>query len=332
MKKKQYINIFPCIKLVKGYNKAALYDLQREEYYLIPLSMCRIIEFLKDKTIEDLKSEDERHIEYIDQYIKFLIKNELCFIDEEKIPFIPISDELRISKRISTAVFDYDKKNAYDIENAIQQLNSLLIESLELRFYDSITIDYLDKILLSAEGTTLRDIEVMVQYNTDFSYEAIISLRYKHARLRKVTVTSAPEQLNHVYFHEEMVLIYTSEIIRSEKCCGVVNEWYFLPKIELYVESLHVNNCLYGKISIDKNGFIKNCPSIDKNFGNIHDVTLYDAAQNSSFEELWRIRKDDIDVCKDCELRYLCQDCRAYITDKNNIYSKPAKCNYDPYK
>ena len=24
-------------------------------------------------------------------------------------------------------------------------------------------------------------------------------------------------------------------------------------------------------------------------------------------------------------------DCRAYIQDKNNIYSKPAKCNYDPY-
>ena len=43
------------------------------------------------------------------------------------------------------------------------------------------------------------------------------------------------------------------------------------------------------------------------------------------------INKDLIDVCKDCEFRYICTDCRAYIQDKNNIYSKPAKCNYDPY-
>ena len=39
-------------------------------------------------------------------------------------------------------------------------------------------------------------------------------------------------------------------------------------------------------------------------------------------------KKDDIDKCKECELRYMCQDCRAYIKDKENIYSAPTKCNY----
>jgi hypothetical protein len=36
-------------------------------------------------------------------------------------------------------------------------------------------------------------------------------------------------------------------------------------------------------------------------------------------------------VCKDCEFRYICTDCRAYLEDPYNEYSKPLKCGYDPY-
>jgi hypothetical protein len=43
------------------------------------------------------------------------------------------------------------------------------------------------------------------------------------------------------------------------------------------------------------------------------------------------VRKDDIEVCKDCEFRYICTDCRIFKNDSNDIYSKPKKCNYDPY-
>ena len=38
-----------------------------------------------------------------------------------------------------------------------------------------------------------------------------------------------------------------------------------------------------------------------------------------------------IHVCKDCEFRYICTDCRAYIEDPNDILSKPLKCGYNPY-
>jgi hypothetical protein len=41
--------------------------------------------------------------------------------------------------------------------------------------------------------------------------------------------------------------------------------------------------------------------------------------------------KENIALCKDCEFRYMCTDCRAYIKDPNNIYSQPAKCTYNPF-
>ncbi len=48
------------------------------------------------------------------------------------------------------------------------------------------------------------------------------------------------------------------------------------------------------------------------------------------FQKVWTIRKDDIEICRECELRYACQDCRAYLSDPSHIYSKPQKCTYNP--
>ena len=68
-----------------------------------------------------------------------------------------------------------------------------------------------------------------------------------------------------------------------------------------------------------------------KSYGNIRDTTLREAIEKQGFKDVWYTHKDQIEVCKDCEFRHICTDCRAYIQDPNNIYSKPAKCSYDPY-
>ena len=67
-------------------------------------------------------------------------------------------------------------------------------------------------------------------------------------------------------------------------------------------------------------------------FGNIKNTTLSEAIHKKDFKKLWNITKDQIEECKDCEYRYVCTDCRVFIKDNANIYSKPSKCNYNPYK
>ena len=91
------------------------------------------------------------------------------------------------------------------------------------------------------------------------------------------------------------------------------------------------NTCLNRKISIDVNGEIKNCPSMIKSYGNIKDATLTKAMEKSGFKDVWFIHKNQIEVCKDCEFRHICTDCRAYLKNPENIYSQPEKCNYNPY-
>jgi len=126
-------------------------------------------------------------------------------------------------------------------------------------------------------------------------------------------------------------IIFIENQLKNEQCCGVINSNYFTINTKLFTESLKYNSCLNKKISIDKDGQIKNCPSMKQSFGNISDTTLEECLNLKDFKKYWDINKDQIEVCKDCEFRYICTDCRAYKENPDNDYSKPLKCGYDPY-
>ena len=73
-----------------------------------------------------------------------------------------------------------------------------------------------------------------------------------------------------------------------------------------------------------------------ENFGNISNKSLEDALANPGFRKYWNLTKDKVGVCRDCEFRYICTDCRAFTENnhKNSEgldISKPLKCGYDPY-
>jgi SPASM domain peptide maturase of grasp-with-spasm system len=111
----------------------------------------------------------------------------------------------------------------------------------------------------------------------------------------------------------------------------MIRSFYFRINKSLFTESQNHNTCLNRKLCIDAEGNIKNCPSMPRSFGNIKDTTLLEAIEKEGFKDLWFITKDQIEVCKDCEFRYMCTDCRCFLKDSENIYSQPAKCTYNPY-
>ena len=114
-------------------------------------------------------------------------------------------------------------------------------------------------------------------------------------------------------------------------CCGIITiDNLDFGDMQKYYEHQNYNGCLYKKISIDKNGNIKNCLSMQKSYGNISQTLLSDVLRSDSFKELWKINKDVIKVCNKCEFRYNCSDCRAFKVDTSDIYSKPLKCKYNP--
>ena len=51
----------------------------------------------------------------------------------------------------------------------------------------------------------------------------------------------------------------------------------------------------------------------------------------SNTQKLWNASKDKIDICKDCEYRYMCYDPRVPIERKDGSWYYETECSYNPY-
>ncbi len=91
--------------------------------------------------------------------------------------------------------------------------------------------------------------------------------------------------------------------------------------------------CWNGKVAITSSGDVIPCVfARDLVVGNVLKSGLKDILSSRELKDLWRITLDDVEVCKDCEYRYACFDCRAlpYSITKNLFARLPA-CAYNPY-
>jgi radical SAM protein with 4Fe4S-binding SPASM domain len=101
--------------------------------------------------------------------------------------------------------------------------------------------------------------------------------------------------------------------------------------MDLFTEAMSHNTYFNRKVSIDVNGFIKNCSSNLKSFGNVKKEKIHDIITKKNFQKLWNSKKDQTEVCMDCEFRYMCVDSRTPVQTKNGKWIHKIECKYNPY-
>lgn len=332
----KYFHLFSCCIPVKGFRKAVICDLQRNIIQPIPLPLYEMLAQSADK--QELKTVDDIIEKYglkdkllIEEYLTFLYHNQFGYTTDSPVSNVHIDlTEYKEENTITNAIVDYEACSMHSLESIAPQLDVLNCLALELRFYYPVSSEKLDNELRSLDGTSIHTLELVLEYSEDFNLEKILKLKESLPILRKITLSNSCE--NTVYYRDELTIIFTHDLIRDERCCGVTNEFYCIAETKLFIESVHFNSCLNKKIAVDKQGFIRNCPSMRNHYGHISVKSLFEALKDEQFRKIWTINKDQIEVCSDCELRYVCQDCRAYIEDEGNPYSKPIKCKYNPYE
>jgi len=331
----QYFQLYSCCIPVKGKIKAVICDLQRNIIQPIPLTLYELLVneaySNKESLNHFLNTIGEKEKQIIQEYTTFLYNNQFGYTSDK--PMVPHrlkmdSYEESISK--TNAIVDFDAKSKHSLSQIMPQLKEIDCEVLQIRYFYPVSYQAIENDLEFTSLANLQNLEIILQYSEDFLLDNILKLTASYPVLKKILLTSSPE--NTVYHQNDMMIIYTTEQVDDEKNCGVTNEFYCIAETQLFIESIHFNSCLNKKIAIDRNGLIRNCPSMRNDFGPISKVKLQDVYHDETFQKIWKITKDKVDVCSDCELRYVCQDCRAYIVDKNNIYSKPVKCTYNPYE
>jgi SPASM domain peptide maturase of grasp-with-spasm system len=325
--------LFTNCKLVRGAGRSTICDLERNIVHLIPHSLHDLLLKFEGKTISEVKDGfNHEYDEVIEEYFKFLDDKDLIIFDEELSLFPEIDLKWQSPSKIIYCILDFDQNKHYETSDLAIQLTELGCQYLEIRSYSPLNIEEYIAIIQPFRSSTITSINLLLPYD-----EKVTEMEW-HDTFRQfdfvtgLTLHGCPASLV-----EEMgenissYMSYRSKQLENEKCCGVIKEEYFVSYIETFTESLHFNSCLNRKISIDRKGDIKNCPSMVSNFGNITTTSLIQAVELFEFKRMWGITKDQIETCRDCEFRYVCTDCRAYIEQPENELSKPLKCGYNPH-
>jgi SPASM domain peptide maturase of grasp-with-spasm system len=230
---------------------------------------------------------------------------------------------------INNVIIDIDFNTKHNLQKLFIELNDLKTKFLEVRIYTDYKVNSIKEILSASFGSRLRSINILTKYTDELSHNTVLeSIIKPFPILGSFVIHSTPIEIIKEYKEKNDRLKYIAQIIDSEQCCGNISMQYFSININTFTEAQQFNTCLNKKVAIDKNGLIKNCPSMNESFGEFNLTSLTTVVSDPFFKEKWGIKKDEIKVCKDCQFRYICTDCRAYIADKSD---KPLKCNYDPY-
>lgn len=337
------LRLFADCRPVKGATRSAVYDLTRGELVLFGSEYFEVLEYLISDTVGNvlagLENEEERTL--VLGFVDFLYSEELIFFTREPERFPEIECRWEMPGMIQNAIIDVDLQ-LHDFGKIFSELDALGCPFVQIRAFSCLlTPNLLDAILPLALHKTIAGIELLLLHDPQIPDERYITLIETHPIINQLTLHSATEERTLVvdygldeersrYIKKEIPLV--TEKITAHTHCGIIHTGSLnQPMVPTFFENQLFNGCLNRKISVDVHGEIRNCPSMASSYGNILHHTLPQALDAAGFTEVWNITKDQISVCRDCEFRYACTDCRAYLENPANALSKPLKCGYNPY-
>lgn len=329
-------------KVVKGAKRSVLVDYQRTDVRIISNDYANLIEMLNRRVISSVKDKiNVKSHEQFEKFLFFLISNEFGFISEDINSYPEISDEVfdnHINLFDSIIEVHPDRYNDSDFIKIIEKIDNLQCYSVQLRLLSRASLDLLKELsdIIKKTNISYLEIHVLGKIKNQKFYRSLI---IDNPRLTELFIYGSEnnktvEVINkrEGYYQISLGNINYRSSLLNDSICGAINfQNLNFGELKIYNMLKNHNGCLYKKLTIDSYGYIKNCPSIKSNFGHHSEIDLKKVIINKKFGFLGTIKKDEIEVCKDCEFRYSCTDCRAFTSDPDNIYSKPLKCGYDPY-
>lgn len=304
--------------VVKGFSRDVVQNIVAARFYYIPKSMTYYLSIKSQNRLKEIPKQIK------EEYNKFIVANNLGYYDDE-------------TKKYRNAKLNLDFEFPAHISNIViygssinligeRSINKLMVNSVLLIIDKEIPFLVLKNFFEMLPKTSVASVDIIIQ-NKD--YLDLHSIRHEfeqNLQIVSVLVKSTENSKN----IDDFGRIF-NEFTGKIEYCKVFGENHFIGNRYFFFESQHHNTCLNRKLCIDKDGYVKNCPYMDQHYGHISETNIEEVIEKPEFQKWWHIKKDDIDVCKDCEFRHMCTDCRAFIKDPENIYSQPAKCTYNPY-
>ena len=92
------------------------------------------------------------------------------------------------------------------------------------------------------------------------------------------------------------------------------------------------NRCFSQVIAVSNDGRVFPCVMYrDHSYGNVTKDSLSNILNSQSYANMRDLGIDKVNICRDCEFRYACSDCRTRARKFGGIHEKYYRCKYDPY-
>lgn len=293
------------VKIVNGATNSCIYDLKRKKGYLInKQELNNVDEFLKYQDFD--KVDSELIIRLIELELIIKVSN---FIQSKLISKNQSLENIQYPFYLFACLIDYSDIFVNNIPAIFSILKKYNCKSITILLKDKIT---LDEILLIFErikslNLTFDSIDIYANEVQGISFEKIIKVP-NHNNCFIFVLNKFELEVSGYYYYSKNRSFYIS--------------------YDYFNESYFYNPFFYKKIYIDEELNLKTTPLSEISYGNI--LENHEKILNPNIFLLWNINKDKIEICKDCELRYMCIDDRVPKFN-NNIWQYDTKCHYDPY-
>lgn len=236
-------------------------------------------------------------------------------------------------EEVETEMFEFLKENIliYEIDSTSK---SNFISRNE-KYTSSYEIDF-----LIAEYDGLYDFELLIKICEQIRIPYLIidsDLDFVKRLSEIIKKKSYPESITWVTLNSNILNQNEHFRIMIEKRGKgeFVSKDNITPSYLLYLESQEYNTYFNKKVFISSTGELKNTKENPEVYANINDHDFFEKInwiiKTKEFRKYWYVKKDDCNVCCNCEFRYSCVDNRIPVKKDENHWFFEKDCSYNPY-
>ncbi|WP_111307934.1 hypothetical protein [Confluentibacter sediminis] len=327
MKGNEYYRFYECCRIVKGVNRTIIYDLQRSNFYYIPNPVIEIFINYLNKSIDSLFYDYSSQKEELEKYFNYLLTNELIFVTNNPEPFSSMGLELERPHKLDFIFIEIDDLQDFKIDFLKKSVDKTGVDEIII-INSTNSIENFNMVLNLLSYSRVKLVTFISLFH-DNLVKPVMELKTKHERLKKIVFIKSPLEYAENGSKDNKTSYFTNSL-KDLLTRGIEKMEDFVMNKNSYLESLNYNLYYNRRIYINNIGKVKPSYIQKEYYGNIEYENINDIVLKDGFRDLWKVTKDKIEICRDCEFRYMCPDNRIPVK-KKNIYYHKSLCNYDPY-
>jgi hypothetical protein len=292
------ITIFEDIKITMGYNRSLLLDFTKGRFEFLDNDVARLLNDLSNYiSFEELIVKNDKFKCEIIQLREWFVFNEFSSDDFVFPKISPFNESSYPFQCITIEISE-------EILNHIKQIFSFFIELTQNLIF-----------IVNSEKEILKVMDLFQNY--------------EHIHIQFLTKDKVVSSDDIQVDFKNISVDYYHERIKNHFDISIATNNF------IYRENLNYNSGYFEKLFIKCTGEIAVNIFDDFVIGNLIDLKNKSDFTKLKNHELYKIyansKSDQIQVCKECELRYTCTDLQQPKMAKSGFFYKEKECDYNPF-